>query len=441
MHYDSRIQRTAPKGPGLRERMPFLCFALLCVSMFVNLILAFLHARGLPASTTLVTAVQALVTACALPAFLSSRVRLTATTVVALSFIVGLALMTNILNPFNPKTIYDTVLIPIYIALGISASKIRPKWMNYLLLFVLLTVLIEILFPSLYTNLFDPAGYFASTREWVAEQSASAATDDGLYAGSYRAGGSQFAFTDHRIGGAFLEPLSLGYFAFLMSIYYAGLYRGSLLSRGIAIVICLVIALASDSRAPVALILLSTVVLTFRIRLPGIVLWLIFPVVIGTAYVIYLVQFSFLYGDTFYRLGVTFNALARVNIGEILVGMVPLGRVGDSGIVYMLRCVGLVGMPVAIWLYSGVYTRRPGTNVTFFSLITVYLTATLMFGGATLSIKTASLLGYLVGFASQSRPQPGPTRLIRSRAATKKKGLPAPRPDRLTAAAVRHPNS
>lgn len=410
----------------MKERMPLLCFLLLCVSMFVNLILAFLHARGFPASTTIVTVVQALVTACALPAFLSPRVRLTASAVVALSFVVVMALMTNVINPFNPKTVYDSLLIPIYIALGISAASVRPRWMNYLLFFVLVTVLLEIFAPSIYVGLFDPAGYFASTREWVAEQSGSAATDDGFYTGSYRAGGSQFAFTDHRIGGAFLEPLSLGYFAFLMSLYYAGLYRGSLLFRAIAIIICLVIGLASDSRAPVALIMLSTAVLALRLRLPDIVLWLIFPIVVGTAYLVYLADFSFLYGDTSDRLAITFAALARVNLGELLAGMVPLDRVGDSGIVYMLRCVGLIGMPVAIWLYSGVYTRRPATNVTFFVLIATYLTATLMFGGATLSIKTASLLGYLVGFAGQVKPQPAHVRRPRLRRVGKNP-LPAAR--------------
>lgn len=399
----------------MEERLPLLCFLILCVSMFVNLILAFLHARGFPASTTIVTVSQALVTACALPAFLSPRVRLTASAVTALSFVAVMALMTNVINPFNPKTVYDSILIPIYIALGMSAASVRPRWMNYLLFFVLLTVIIEIFFPSLYVRLFDPAGYFSSTRTWVAEQGGNAATDDGFYTGSYRAGGSQFAFTDHRIGGAFLEPLSLGYFAFLMSLYYAGLYRGSLLFRIIAIVICLVIGLASDSRAPVALIVLSTAVLTLRLRLPDIVLWLIFPVVVGTAYIVYLADFDFLYGDTSDRLAITFAALSRVNLIELLAGMVPLDRVGDSGIVYMLRCVGLIAMPVAIWLYSGVYTRRPGTNVTFFVLIAVYLTATLMFGGATLSIKTASLLGYLVGFAGQLKPQPAPAKRRRLR--------------------------
>jgi putative polymerase len=109
-----------------------------------------------------------------------------------------------------------------------------------------------------------------------------------------------------------------------------------------------------------------------------------------------------MYGDTFTRLSITFDALRKVNLGQILVGQVPLGRVGDSGILYMLRSVGLLGMPIAVWFYSGAFTYRRGSNVAFFIMMTVYLTITLMFGGASLSIKTASLLGYLVGLAAVS---------------------------------------
>jgi hypothetical protein len=104
----------------------------------------------------------------------------------------------------------------------------------------------------------------------------------------------------------------------------------------------------------------------------------------------------------FNRLSVTFDALKTVDLGQLIAGMVPLERAGDSGILYMLRCVGLLGMPVAIWFYSGAFTYARGSNVSFFVMVTVYLTITLMLGGATLSIKTASLLGYLVGLASIS---------------------------------------
>lgn len=402
MNQGNRIE-AAPANAGQgASRRPLLAFALVFLSMFLNLALAFLSARGLPISSGTVIAVQATVTAAAVPSLFSQQVRFRATALFALAFILLSVIVTNFLNPFNPKTIYDILLIPIYIALGMSGSSVRPKWMNYLLVFVVLIVAIEVVLPTFYVSLFDPAGYLSSTRQWIANQKVNDAANDGLYVGSYRAGGSQFSLADHRIGGPFLEPLSLGYFAFIMSTYYAGLHRGSPVFRTVAIVICLLLALASDSRIPSALIVFSTVFLVLRLRLPVILVWLTFPVAMAAIYLLYIGHFGFLYGDTFTRLSVTFDALNAVNVGQMLVGMVPLERVGDSGTLYMLRCVGLLGTPVAIWLYSGAYTYRRGSNVSFFVMITVYLTITLMFGGATLSIKTGSLLGYLVGIASQA---------------------------------------
>lgn len=385
-----------------RPRESALAFTLLCAAMFVNLILAFLHARGLPASSGIVIAVQALVTACALPAFFSRNSRFGAASLFALGFVLLSAIATNAINPFNPKTIYDSMLIPVYIAVGMSAGSTPSKWMNNLLFFVFGIALVEIFIPSIYTGLFNPAGYLSSTREWIGGQHANAAANAGLYAGAYRAGGSLFAIADHRVAGPFLEPISLGYFAFLMSTYYAGIHRGSLRLRVAAIVICLFLALVADSRIPTVLIVLSTLFLGLRMRLPEIVLWLAFPVIMLVVYLTYLAHPAFLFGDTFYRLDVTFAAIGSVGIGEVLAGMMPLGQIGDSGVLYMLRCVGLLGFPVAIWLYSGAFNRRQNTNVAFFVAISLHLTISLLFGGASLSIKTASLLGYLVGLAAQS---------------------------------------
>ncbi|MBY8829919.1 hypothetical protein [Hephaestia mangrovi] len=371
--------------------------------MFLNLALAFLHARGLPASTRLVIVAQVIVTALALPAFTSPRAKLERQTVMALCLIALSLVGTNIANPFNPKTIYDTLLIPIYIILGMAAGSVRTKWMHGLLLFVLATTLMEAFFPALYVRLFDPAAYFSATREWIANQDPNASTDAGFYAGAFRAGGSQFGFADHRLSGAFMEPLSLGYFSALMSIYYAGIYRGPTLVRAGAIIICMGLALAADSRAGMILIVLISLFLLLRIRAYSFMLWLIGPMVIVAAYIVYTTHFGDFYRDTVSRLEITFGALDRTSVREMLLGAVPLDRVGDSGVIYMLRCVGLLGMPVAIWFYSGIFTRWHRVNTGILTMVTVYLTFTLMFGGATLSIKTASLMGYLVGLAGRPR--------------------------------------
>jgi hypothetical protein len=389
-----------------RSTRPFLCFSLLCAAMFFNSALAFLHARGLPVSNVIVTVCQFGITALAVPAAFSSRARLPQLAIIALAFMVLSLILTNLLNPFDAKTIYDILLIPIYMALGMSAALVKPRWMHVLLGFVLASALLELFNASLYNFLLQPLEYLSATRAWLGEATSKVGGGDLSLAWVNRADGSKLGLSDHRIGGAFLEPLSLGYFGALMSTYYAGLYRGSRLVQLGAILICLILTLLADSRVPTILIIVSSLFLLSRVKLPSFLLWLTFPVVILITFLIYLLNAESIYGDTALRLGLTFNVIQNTSVASFLIGAVSLDRVGDSGIVYMLRCLGPFGMVVALWFFSGAFTRRRGTNVSFFVAIAIYVSVTLMFGGATLSIKTASLLGYLVGLAGRPYKPP-----------------------------------
>jgi hypothetical protein len=405
---DINMQEAVPRKPAPRQPQSLLCFVVLCLSMFLNFALAFLHARGLPVSNAIVTVIQLIVTMLALPAFFSRRAKLPEHARFALAFIILSAIATNILNPFDPKTLYDSLLIPIYTVLGMSAASTKPKWMHFLLIFVLASTLLELNAPGLYTSLFDPLGYLSATRGWLEEVADKAASGGDSLDWVNRAGGSKLGFSDHRISGAFLEPLSLGYFGTLMAMYYAGLYRGAVWVRFVGIFVCLCFTLMADARVPTILIFVTSLFLLSRIKVPSFLLWMIFPTVVGVTYLIYVLQIG-LYSDSALRLSLTFAVIQKTSVLEILTGAVSLARANDSGIVYMLRCLGPLGMITAIWFYSGAFTRQRGTNVSFFIAIATYLSVTLMFGGATLSIKTASLLGFLVGLASISRKAPSGT--------------------------------
>jgi hypothetical protein len=376
------------------------CFIILCLSMFLNLILAVAHARGVPVTNGIVTALQMLVTLVAVPAALSPQARLPDYAYNALGFVLFSVVLTNLLNPFNPKTIYDIVLIPIYMGLGMSAVSVKPKWMHGLLIFVLASALLELLLPGIYQWLVDPLGYLSATRDWLEGVNAGNGSGGDSLNWVNRAGGSKLGISDHRVGGAFLEPLSLGYFGALMAIYYSGLYRGPWKTKVAAIIACLALTLFADSRIPTMLILLLCPLLLLRVMVPSVLLWFTFPVVITLAGLFYAFEPGALYSDMGLRLSLTFNVFQESSFGEILTGGVSLQRAADSGIVYLLRCVGPLGLLMAIWFFSGAFSRRHSNNMMFFVAISVYLAVTLLFGGATLSIKTASLLGYLVGMAT-----------------------------------------
>ncbi|WBO20847.1 hypothetical protein [Sphingomonas abietis] len=367
--------------------------------MFLNFVLAILNQHGVAMDTQKVTIIQTFVTICCGSLLFSRYTKISDTSVMVLAGIFLLLLLTNFTNTPNVKTFYDCLIIPLYIALGASAFGVKERWMNGLLLFVSLFVGMEILAPSLYSSMVNPGAYFTATREWVGGQTANHAIDDGLYIGAYRGGGSIFSLADHRVSGPFLEPLSLGYFSIIMATYFASMYRGSLLYRLIVIGICIFLSLLSDSRAASAIIIIGTPILLLRVRVPTITSWAVSPIILLLSWSIYYFQPQFLTGDYFYRIGLTFEGMDQITIADLVLGRVPIEHMFDSGYSYLLHCVTPLGVFPIIWYCCGLFTRRRNSNPTIFLMLSLYATTTLLLGGAFFSIKTASLLGYIIGIA------------------------------------------
>jgi len=392
-------------APGLKtmaqaETHAWLCFLAVAGSMFLNFVLAVANAHGIGMNNTSVTVAQIAVTALSGGLILLWPIRLTIQEQFSLGAMLLLLLMGTAINGFDAKAIYDCVFIPLYIALGRSARFVKPMWMHCLLIAVCLVVALEAVAPTAFTTLANPSRVLIATRSWVANAGLSAKMQDGLYAGAYRSGGSFFAISSHRVGGPFLEPLSLGYFGFIMAAYYGAVYNGRMIVRLGCIAVCLLLALISDSRAASALIALSAVIFLLRIRLNPLAAF-VAPVIVLVGTGLY---YAFSHGDDsselVYRIGLTFDVISQTSVWNLLIGNVFSERIGDSGILYMMRAMGFLGIFVGIFHYSGIWTRRPGGNATLSGIISFYITAMLLFGGAVFSIKTASLLGFLVGVAS-----------------------------------------
>ncbi|WP_179505615.1 MULTISPECIES: hypothetical protein [unclassified Sphingomonas] len=403
------------------------CFLALVVSMFLNMLLAIANANGLGMNNKLVTVIQIVVTLGSGAMILSQPIKLRPAEQYLLIVLVLLFLMASAVNGFNMKAMYDCLIIPLYIALGRSARAIKPRWMDWLLAAVTGVVLVELLAPSLFTRVVNPGGFFMATRAWIAANAGSA-PDGGLYVGAVRGGGgSKFALADHRLSGPFLEPLSLGYFSVLMTIYYAAIHQSKWWVRIGAIGVCLLLSLVSDSRAATGIIVLSSLVLIYRVQLPAILIWLAPLAILGVALAIYWIQPTFLAGgDALYRIGLTFDGMKDSSVADLMMGKVNTDRVGDSGILYLVSCLGIIGLFAAIFYFSGMLSRRPGSATSIYVMIAVYLTTMLIFGGAVFSIKTASLTGFLVGLATW--PHAAPKRAVQARRPAIRRGpMPEPR--------------
>src|SRR5690606_22520023 len=120
---DSEKVRLVPRSNGrvippvFEERDRSLQnFIILCAAMFLNFVLAFLHARGRPMSSGIVIVVQALVTFLVLPHLLSLRSAFGIVPMIVVCFLVFCSAVTNVVDPFSAMSIYDVVLMPIFIA-------------------------------------------------------------------------------------------------------------------------------------------------------------------------------------------------------------------------------------------------------------------------------------------------------------------------------------
>lgn len=391
-----------PDGPSRAQtRRAFWCFLAVSFSMLLNFFLAVLNTHGVGMSEGKVTIIQILVTALSGCLLLPRITHIRAVPAIMLGLLVVLLITMNLLKTPNPKAFYDCLIVPLYIGIGASAYGVRDKWMSWLFWFVAFICALEALLPTIYTAIVNAGEYFHATRSWVASQAVSKATQDGFYTGAYRGGGtSVFSMIDHRAGGPFLEPLSLGYFSVLMTIYFAGMHKGGFFYRAIAVFVCLILSMLSDSRAASGLLLLCGPLLFARLRLPAILMWIASPILLFIAWFCYSHHIGD-GGDMYSRIALTFDGLAGSNVWEMLIGDVNTEHANDSGFLYLTYNFGLLGVFLAVFYYSGLFTRKAGSNPSLFISFSLLATLTLLFGGALLSIKSASLMGFLVGMAGR----------------------------------------
>jgi hypothetical protein len=192
------IRRGASLRPGVRrktraeisadkaEKHAWRCYLAVVFSMFLNMLLAIGNANGVGMNNSKVVIIQIIVTLLSGSLILANPIRLKPAEQYTLG---GMALLLVIgagFHGFNPKALYDCLIIPLYIMLGRSARQVRAEWMHWLLAAVVFVVGMEILTPSIFTRIVNPGDYFMATRDWVAGAGSNAAVRDGLYSGAYR---------------------------------------------------------------------------------------------------------------------------------------------------------------------------------------------------------------------------------------------------------------
>lgn len=295
----------------------------------------------------------------------------------------------------QPRGLYDVLVIPIFMLLGMTLHQFRAWMINIPIVVITLVGLADGLLRDQFATVVNPLSYYRATRVWVAAQDAAFSEDNGLYVGADRAGGLVFSFlSDHRVGSIFLEPLSLAYFAVVATIAYAIVYhdeRAKFLVGGAA---CLFLSLMADTRTAAFLVFLSILAVLIVRQVPRILVFLVPVAIITLGAVMYLLAGE---SEIAFRLGLTYDAFMQMDALSFLVGNVTSEQISDSGLIEIIHNVGVVSAVVVIYLVSGVLNFEWRRYSIVPLLAIVYVMVTLLFGGAVFSIKTAALLGFVIG--------------------------------------------
>jgi putative polymerase len=385
-------------------------FLVLCACILENALLAFVNNALVSIDARVVSSVQVVLTMAAVGLVLyrgRNVCRLFVLGIVAFTFLVLLSAMYK--GSLDVRFIYDVSLIPIFLLLGSTTQQQSASVLTRTLLIVFVVAIIEITLPRVYAGVLNPDKYFYFTRDWLAAYvgyNENPLDSPDFYLGAYRPGGTALG-GETRAGSIFLEPLSLGYFAVIASIFFLQVPCLGLKRRIFLISVCLFLAALSDTRVAVFLIILLVTFSGILSRVPRQLLYVtpVFLLLSGGG----LYKVSEIFGaDASGRLSITFGNLESSSIVDIIFGGVNQTWVGDSGAIYLIGNAGILGYVLYLLLASGlVLTNRPPVFVSSAALLYIFVTS--LFGGAFLSIKTAALLGYTVGAMSRTTV-PRPTR-------------------------------
>lgn len=310
----------------------------------------------------------------------------------ALSFIRG---------DLDPKLIRDVLLIPVFAMLGmVFAGASLVRLFAVMQVTVLAVMIFEALAPTAFGDMLDIAQYYIDTRGFEAEDFWN--EESKLFASATRPGERflPIGFELHRLSSLFLEPVSLGNWAVVMTIATVTLWRrmGASARAFFLISIALILVGCDGRLATVTCAVILAGAWLFE-RTPARIALLYLPAAVlcamGLAYLLGLQPGPDDFGG---RLAHTVDLLKQFTVGALFGIDHDLldGAAADSGLAYFLLTQSLVGV-VAIWLAICLLMpdRPQGRILTHGTAL--YVAMVLLVSYSLFSIKTAAALWFLFG--------------------------------------------
>ena len=379
---------------------------ILTLAIFFNAALAILNSHVASLSQSHVLIAEATITGLAL---LVIAFNFTSNMVIWAFLLALLLLLHSMLalvnQSLNLKFIRDVIDIPIFIALGMVYSRSNfVRLFFYIQCIVFLGLLLELLAVDKYSSVFNVLSYYVNTRDFVVQDFWN--TDSSLFISATRPN-ERFllGFLDiHRFSSTFLEPVSLGNYSIVTTIFIFSFWKEmAQWMRLFFVLSTLIILVGSDGRlATVTCVVIALGSLIFP-RLPRYSNVLYLPaliLILGTMIALLGMQDS---GDDFTgRLAGSIDLLTSLNIEELLgFDAFQAVRAFDSGITYFIITQSIIGAGL-IWLFVCLVPRYDSrTSTVMIHSICLYISFNLLVSYSLFSIKTAALMWFMYGYILQ----------------------------------------
>ena len=390
-------------GDGQLDLQTRLLHSLLWASVLFNLVLCFIDTNIFPVGQSLVIVGEAVIltTAIAVP-FMGGGRHPGRWDLLLVLLLLNWLILSLFRQYVDPKMFRDVAIIPIFIVAGLAyrgGDKLHITIFRIHML-ILAFAIWEAASPSTLTSVFNISGYFANTRgaspdDWWIE--------NGLYLSSVRPD-ERFLIPGlpiHRLSSVFLEPVSLGNYVVIATLWLVGFWRYLPRKLAITAVIANVLLLIGcDSRLATVACLILLLAAPFKKHLSSITALMVAPVVIATTFIaVALLNLRPGLDDFPGRVAYGVFTLRSFGVEDFTgVSLDLLEKTADAGFAYVVISQSVM---MAVLLWTLIFARRlntPESRYMHFA-VAVYLAFNLIVSWSLFSIKTAGLLWFLLGRA------------------------------------------
>lgn len=383
------------------NRIQLACAVVLALTVCFNPFLAVVNASIMPIGGGIVALVQGTLVVAALLLGLTASGR-AAYPWIGVCWALAMAAVATaaIRMQFDAKSFGDVLLIPAFILLGMQLQRgTLIRTVTVLQAMILLVGIWELASPGSFGTFFKVAQYYINSRGYSAEDFWAGGD---LFVSSVRPQGRMlFANSElHRGSSLFLEPVSLGNWTIMITLFSAGLWRHLTIGlRGFLILSNIALLVICDGRLALGVNLMLLAFLPLARRIPGWVSVLYLPISLIGLTLAKMLGLLAEVGDTFAgRLRYGIDALGALNWERFFaVGWTRLGN-DDAGLVYFIQNQSL---PVAIGLWMVITLTNIGEGSgsrSFKHGMALFLVACLPISNASLSIKTTALMWACFGY-------------------------------------------